>query len=126
MSKNQDCRPKQIRITQKDGEIGSGEKSALWLSGFIDHVRQYAGENPTLRIGAYKHGSATYFAIDVFAKNDSDGMVLTIGFGKDLLLLPSIFDSHMDIELPGLIDALKIVSILKETTNGQITIATDL
>lgn len=83
-----------------------------WLKYFLAYTQMRAKPLANVRIYPHRHGGATYLAVDIDPDNPNDDacVIITIFPSGDRVVLDAPADGQLDIELPGIVDALWLAS----------------
>jgi hypothetical protein len=106
-----------------DFEFSRTKACRLWLRHFVSFAIQKVGLAPKIRLNAYIHGGYTVLIMDLFSnlpscsKND---IAMSICLLNDRIYLPLPVGTQFDIELPGIVDAFKLMGTVVAKTQGVV------
>ena len=105
-----------IRLTDCDDgyEFQASPLCKEWMHHLALHVARELGASPRIRMFAYRHGSSTLLAVDVYAaQTDRICINITIFLTGKYIRLSAPADNQFDIALPGIVDALHLTASLR-------------
>lgn len=101
-----------INIDNAEVDLQKEKAFQDWLSRLTTFVEERVQPESRWRMYAYERGHATYLALDMFGKDRSKNMAITICITPDHAELPEKFDSEIVVSLPGMVEVLMMAGHL--------------
>lgn len=100
-----------------DFDFRKNHECQAWVKHLLSYIKSRVKPFVDARIYPYHHGTGTYLAVDIDPDNPNDEacVIVTIFLSGDRITLDTPTDGQLDIELPGIIDALWLASNISKT-----------
>ncbi|MFO6419232.1 hypothetical protein ACLBKS_03420 [Hylemonella sp. W303a] len=121
--------PDWIEIRREDIEDGSFNRDlrcVAWMKKFLSFVTDKVGLNPRTRVYAYKYGSGSFLAMDIFGQESDSYVAVTICLTGKTMHLSSPTGEQLDIALPGIVDAFGLIQSFLTMTKKVPSVATSM